>query len=309
MPPMPFPPDNPITPEKVELGRFLFYDGGLARDGITSCASCHKQERAFSDAPNQVSEGFEGAQGQRNSPTVVNSGYRRTLFWDGRALSLEEQGMAAFLSEIEMNADTFAVADLMRSAKYKEMWLRAFGDTTVTMHRVMQAVSTFERTIVSGNSRYDRFQRGDTNALNAEERHGMQLFFSDRTMCASCHLGPDLTNDDFHSVGLFHHYFDRGRYDVTNDPLDEGKFKTPTLRNIALTSPYMASGDSEDGLMETLEDVVDHYNDGGATFVNKDDRVRELFLSDEEKAALVAFMEALTDSTILTDPRFSDPHK
>ena len=159
----------------------------------------------------------------------------------------------------------------------------------------------------SANSRYDQFVRGDTTALSAQERHGLQLFFSDKTMCSACHGGPDLTNDDFHSVGLFHHYFDRGRYDVTGNPLDEGTFKTPTLRNIALTPPYMAGGDSEDGLMETLEDVVKHYNEGGTTFHNKDERVRELHLTDEESAALVAFMKALTDSSVLTDPRFSRP--
>lgn len=307
MPAVPVPADNPITRVKAELGRALFYEGRLARDGKTSCSSCHRQENAFSDAPNQVSAGFEGQQGQRNSPMIVNAAYRTSYFWDGRAATLEEQAMAAFMNPIEMAADTIAVAELMRSPEFRDRWRQSFGDTTVTMHRVMQAISTFERTLVSANSRYDRFVRGDTTVLTSQERHGMQLYFSDRTMCASCHGGPDLTNDQFQNVGLFHHYFDRGRYEVTRNPYDEGKFKTPTLRNIALTPPYMASGDSEKGLMETLEQVVDHYNEGGTTFSNKDKRVRKLDLSKEEAAALVAFLKTLTDSTVLTNPWFARP--
>ena len=307
LPPVPFPADNPITRDKAELGRHLFYEGRLARDGKTSCSSCHAQENAFSDAPHQVSQGFEGQQGQRNSPMIVNAAYRKSFFWDGRAASLEDQAMAAFLNPIEMAADTIAVAELMRSAPYREMWLRAFNDTTVNMYRVMQAIATFERTLVSANSRYDRFVRGDTTVLTAQERHGMQLYFSDRTMCSSCHGGPDLTNDEFMNVGLFHHYFDRGRFEVTRNPLDEAKFKTPSLRNVALTPPYMAGGDSEDGLLETLESVVEHYNKGGTTFHNKDKRVRKLDLTESEKSALVAFMKTFTDSSILTEPRFARP--
>ena len=148
MPPMPFPADNPITKEKAELGRHLFYEGRLAPDGITSCASCHGQENAFSDAPNQVSQGFQGQQGQRNAPTIVNAGYRKLFFWDGRAASLEDQAMEAFLNPIEMAADTVAVAELMRSGEYRDMWMAAFDDTTVTMHMVMKAIATFERTLV-----------------------------------------------------------------------------------------------------------------------------------------------------------------
>lgn len=306
LPAIPFPADNPITPEKAELGRHLFYDGRMSRDGKVPCSSCHDPSTAFSDAPRQISAGVGGVQGHRNSPTIVNSAYRKVLFWDGRASTLEEQAMAAFLSPAEMFADTIAVAELLRTV-YKGQWLAAFGDTSVTMHRAMQAIATFERTIVSADSRYDRFVLGDSTALSDKERHGMQLFFSDRTKCASCHGGPDLTNDEFHSVGLFHHYFDKGRFEVTRNPLDEGRFKTPTLRNIALTPPYMAGGDSEDGLLETLADVVDHYDKGGTTFHNKDDRVVELKLSEREKEALVKFMEALTDSSILTNSRYQKP--
>lgn len=306
LPAMVFPPDNPYSEAKAELGRHLFYERRLSADGSTACATCHLQERAFSDAPHQISVGVRGEQGQRNSPTLVNVGYRRALFWDGRAATLEDQAMAVLRSPIEMDSDTPTVLNLMRQY-YHPQWKAAFGDTTVTMQRIVQAIATFERTIVSANSRYDRFRRGETSVLTALEREGLELYFSNRTMCASCHGGPDLTDDQFHNIGLFHHYFDRGRYDVTRNPYDEGKFKTPTLRNIALTAPYMASGDNEKGVLTTLEAVVKHYVEGGTTFHSKDARVKRLDLSAHEQEALVAFLHTLTDSTVLRDHRVSKP--
>lgn len=307
MPPVPYPADNPITREKAELGRRLFYEGRLSPDGNVSCSSCHQPDKAFSDAPRQISVGFDGLQGQRNSPMIVNAGYRKAMFWDGRAGTLEEQAMAAFLNPIEMAADTVSVGSLLRSAEYATLWRRAFGDTAVTMKRAMQAIATFERILVSADSRYDRFVRGDSTVLSPLEKKGMQLFFSDKTSCSGCHSGPDLTDDQFHNIGLFFHYFDRGRYVVTGNPLDEGKFKTPSLRNIALTPPYTATGDFEKGLLTTLEQVVDRYNDGGTNFHSKDIRVRKLNLTDEEKSALVAFLKTLTDSSVLKNPNFTKP--
>lgn len=306
-PPVPVPSDNPISPAKAALGRALFFERRLSSDGTIACASCHLPNRSFSDAPNQVSRGVGGALGQRNAPTLVNVAYRTTLFWDGRASSLEDQAQSAFMHSAEMDADTLAVAALLRSSAYQGLWIAAFGDTAVTMRRTMQAIATFERTIISANSRYDKFVRGDRSALTHLEREGMDLFFSSRSMCSSCHNGPDFTNDQFHNIGLFHHYFDRGRYNVTREPRDEGLFKTPTLRNVALTAPYMATGDSEAGLMSTLEDVVEHYNEGGTAFPNKDKRVAPLNLTDREKLALVAFMRALTDSSVLTNPLWIQP--
>jgi cytochrome c peroxidase len=304
-PPVPAPSDNPITPAKVALGKELFYERRLSSEGTIACASCHRPEHAFSDAPNQVSRGVGGALGQRNAPTLVNVAYRTSLFWDGRASTLEDQAFSAFMHSTEMDADTLAVAALLRSPQYRAQWIASFGDTTVTMYRAMQAIATFERTIVSANSRYDKFVRGDRSALTQIEREGMDLFFSARTMCGACHNGPDFTNDQFQNIGLFHHYFDRGRFNVTREPRDEGLFKTPTLRNVALTAPYMATGDSQKGLMSTLEDVVEHYNLGGTAFPNKDKRVAPLNLSDREKLALVAFMRALTDSSVLTNPAWT----
>ena len=305
--PVPVPADNPLTPAKIELGRRLFYDKRLSSQGTVSCASCHRQELSFSDAPNQVSRGVFNALGQRNAPSLLNVAYRPHYFWDGRAASLEDQAMTAFLSSVEMDADTMAVSALLRSEAYRDSWKAAFSDTAVSMRRAMMAIASFERTIVSADSRYDRYVLGDRSALSEQERRGMNLFFSSRSMCGSCHGGQDLTNDQFQNIGLFNHYFDRGRFNVTKNPADDGLFKTPSLRNVALTPPYMASGDSDKGPLTTLEQVVEHYNEGGTPFSNKDRRVKKLGLTKSEVADLVAFMKALTDSSSLTRPEWSAP--
>jgi cytochrome c peroxidase len=307
LPPVPVPADDPLTPEKVELGRRLFYDERLSADGTVSCASCHRQEAAFSDAGRQTSAGVFGQLGNRNSPMIVNAAYQPYFFWDGRAATLEQQALDAFLSKTEMAADTVAVAALLRTPEYSQRWMSAFGDTVVTMLKAMRAIAAFERSLVSANSPYDRYIRGDHQAMTASQQRGMSLFFSNTTMCSNCHGGPNFTDHSFRNVGLFRHYFDRGRYSVTKNPDDEALFKTPTLRNVALTPPYMAGGDSDDGELWTLEAVVDHYAKGGFKFHTQDDRVRKLALSDQQKADLVAFMHALTDSTVLTNPRFAKP--
>lgn len=307
LPPVPVPASDPLTEAKVELGRALFYDPRLSLDGTISCASCHRQETAFADGGRQTSRGVNNNFGQRNSPMIVNAAYQPYFFWDGRAATLEEQAMGAFLNKIEMAADTIAVARLLRSEDYKGRWYAAFGDTTVNMSMAMRAIATFERTLVSANSPYDRYIRGDAQALSTSQRRGMRLFFSDRTMCSNCHGGPNFTDNSFANIGLFRHYFDRGRYSITKRIEDEALFKTPTLRNVALTPPYMASGDSDDGELWTLEAVVEHYNKGGFNFPTQDDRVKRLNLTPQEKADLVAFLHALTDSSVVTNPRFARP--
>lgn len=306
LPAVPVPADNPITLAKIELGRMLFFDERLSRDGTVACASCHRPDVGFSDAGRVVSAGVGGALGSRNSPALVNVAYQQHFFWDGRASSLEDQAMTAFLSPVEMAADTIDVARLLRT-QYATKWHAAFGDTAISMRRAMQAIATFERTLISANSPYDRFITGDSTALTPSQRRGMQLFFSDRTMCGHCHSGPNFTDDQFHNVGLFNHYLDRGRWLVTRDLRDEAKFKTPSLRNVELTAPYMATGDSDDGLLQTLEDVVEHYSEGVRPFPTKDPRVKRLRLTAQEKADLVAFMKALTDSTVARNPAFRRP--
>lgn len=300
-PPIPVPPDNPITEDKIVLGRMLFYDQRLSRDANLSCASCHRQQHAFSDTT-AVSRGTHSEVGLRNAPPLINIAYSRAWFWDGRARSLEEQITAAITSPIEMASDTLLIAERLNAIpEYQTAFRRAFGRSP-SVKDAVRAIATFCRVLLSGASRYDRFRQGDTSALTAAERRGMQLFFSTRTQCASCHSGIFFTDFDFHSIGVHSHYYDRGRFYVTGNERDIGKFKTPTLRNIALTAPYM-----NDGIFPSLEIVLEHYNNGGKPFVNKDSRIRPLGLSSSELDDLRAFLKALTDSTFITDPRFAQP--
>ncbi|MBK9247035.1 MAG: c-type cytochrome [Ignavibacteria bacterium] len=300
-PQFPIPSDNPINAEKIDLGRRLFYDTRLSSDNTIACANCHKQEFAFTDGGMQVSRGVDRELGNRNSPTVVNSGYAPSLFFDGRAPSIEEQAFGAFTNPIEMRADV-AVIDkfLMNDSAYVAHFSRAFGTGSVPSSKMaMKAIATFIRTVLSGNSRYDQYIHGNKSALNPSELRGMNLFFDYRTQCATCHSGYNFTDNEFHSTGLFTHYYDKGRHDFTRNPVDVGKFKTPTLRNIALTDPYM-----HDGHLATLEETLDHYNQGGKQFINKDPRILPLKLTQEEKNDLIAFLQSLTDEELIHNPKF-----
>jgi cytochrome c peroxidase len=302
-PALPVPVDNPLSSARRELGRSLFYEKKLSRDGSLACASCHMQQFAFTDAGKAVSRGIGGEAGTRNSPTIVNSAYHPVLFFDGRANSLEEQALAAITNPNEMAASHALIESrISADPAYKNSFAKAFGDTLISARRIAMAISTFTRTVLSGNSPFDSYRRGNQNALNQQQIMGMNLFFSSRTKCAECHGGPDFSDYQYHSTGLYTHYYDKGRYTVTLNNKDIGTFKTPTLRNIALTWPYM-----HDGSVETLEQVMEHYNHGGKPFVNKDSRIDSLHLSRDEVNALIAFMHALTDSSLLVNKRFSQP--
>lgn len=296
-----FPTDNPANAEKIELGRKLFYDPMLSSDKSVACASCHKQELAFTDG-NQVSRGVNRELGTRNSPTIVNAAYNERLFWDGRSATIEEQALAAATNPAEMRAvEPVIDLRLQQDSAYSIEFARAFGNGSKPTTRLsMKAIATFVRTVLSGSSRYDEFNNGNKSALNDSEIRGKDLFFSSRTQCSECHSGHNFTDNQFHSTGLFSHYYDEGRSDVTKLPSDVGSFKTPSLRNIALTAPY-----EHDGHLTTLEAVIEHYNSGGKNFVNKDDRVRKLNLTDAEKQDLIAFLRSLTDNTLLVNKRFA----
>ncbi|MBS1538814.1 MAG: hypothetical protein JST20_13840 [Bacteroidetes bacterium] len=296
-----FPKDNPVTAEKIELGRKLFYDPILSSDKSIACASCHKQELAFTDGK-IVSRGVKGELGSRNSPTIVNTGYAEHLFWDGRASTIEEQAFAAATNPAEMRAvESVIDVRLQKDSAYSIEFPRAFGNgTQPTLRLAMKAIATFVRTVLSGSSRYDEFIHGATSALNESEIRGRDLFFSYRTQCGDCHSGYNFTDNQFHSTGLFTHYFDQGRYNFTINKSDVGKFKTPSLRNIALTAPY-----EHDGHLPTLEAVIEHYNEGGKDFINKDSRIRPLNLTETEKKDLIAFLNTLTDNSLLNNPRFA----
>lgn len=302
-PAIPAPQDNPLTLEKIELGRHLFYDKRLSLDQTLACVDCHKQEFAFTDGL-PVSRGVNGEHGGRNSPTIVNTSYQTAFFFDGRASTLEEQIHGALFSPVEMYADEGKVTEILQAdSYYKTQFSTAFGKDSLPNSRLaIKALASFVRIVLSGDSRYDRFLQGQTSALTMMELRGRDLFFSEQTQCASCHNGFNFTDDKFHSTGLYLHYYDKGRALVTNQAKDVGTFKTPTLRNCGVTAPYM-----HDGSVATLEEVIEHYDHGGKAFVNKDKRIVPLKLSSDDKQALVAFLHTLTDETLLKRKEFKKP--
>lgn len=302
-PAVPFPDDNPFSAAKTALGKKLYYDTRLSQDGTVSCGTCHRQELAFTDGL-PIARGVNNEPGSRNTPTIVNTAYLHILAFDGLASSLEAQLMRAVVSPVEMRADTMIVQQyLQNDAGYRAMFASAFGtDAPVNTSNAVRAIATFVRTVLSGGSRYDRFKLGDNSALNEPEKRGRTLFFSNRLRCSLCHASYNFSDGIFHNTGVYMHYIDKGRYYATKDENDVGKFKTPTLRNIALTAPYM-----HDGSMNTLEEVVEHYNEGGHPNLQRDTLMRPLDLTAQEAADLISFMKALTDDNLLQDSRFKKP--
>ena len=288
--PIVWPKDNPYTPEKAELGRLLYFDKRLSADGTVSCASCHVPQHAFAE-PSAVSTGIRGQRGTRNSPTILNRAYSLAQFWDGRAATLEEQAKGPIANPIEMgNTHDACVAAISGIAGYRALFSKAFGTPDVTIDRVSLAIATFERTLLSGNSPYDRYTDGDKKAMTPDQVRGMKIYFN-KTKCDKCHEGLNLTTNAYHNlgVGTDKPNPDPGRYAVTHDPKDWGAFKTPTLREVANTAPYM-----HDGSIQTLEEVVEFYDRGGILNKNLDPDIKPLKLTRQEKADLVAFLRALS---------------
>jgi len=249
------PADNPLTPEKVELGRMLYFDKRLSADGSVSCATCHNPTMGWTD--NQpVSAGIHGQKGGRSAPTVINATYLKVQFWDGRAKTLEDQALGPIANPIEMgNTHEKMVATVLKVPGYQPLFEKAFGGPP-TKERVAQAIASFERTVLSGNSRYDRFVAGDSSALSDSEKRGKDLFFG-KARCVTCHLGPIFSDSAFHNlgVGMGKKTPDLGRYAISRKDRDRGAFRTPGLRDVSRTAPYM-----HDGSQATLEEVVDFYN-------------------------------------------------
>ena len=302
------PADNPLTVEGVALGRKLFYDKMLSNDGTMACATCHKQENGFDD-PRPFSQGTNGIFGNRNAMAIINLGWGDKFFWDGRRSSLEEQAHDPVTNPIEM-ATTWpdVVNRLQANSSYPELFFKAFGSRTIDSNMVTKAIAQFERTLVSFNSRFDKYYyMQDSAALTASEIAGLQLFTT-KAFCNKCHLVNTLfTDGNIVNNGLDMSPEDPGLMKFTNDPKDRGKFKVPTLRNIAVTAPYM-----HDSRFETLEQVVEYYN----RFVvqsspNIDHHMKDfgngLNLTIQEKADLVAFLKSLTDDEFLKNPDFSEP--
>jgi cytochrome c peroxidase len=289
MPAVPVPPDNPQTDAKVRLGAQLYFDTRLSADNTISCATCHDPRTGWAN-PHPTDTGIRGQVGGRNSGTVINSGQMRFQFWDGREPSLEGQAVGPIHNPIEMGeTHENVVRKLNEMPGYREQFQTVFG-RDADIDGIAKAIAAFERTIVSGPSPYDLYVMGDKTAMSPAAVRGMHLF-NGKGHCTPCHSGPMFSDQSFHNlgVGMDAEKPDLGRFDKTKNPADSGRFKTPTLRNIAQTPPYL-----HDGSAKTLMDVMDVYNMGGTPNAYLDPLVLPLNLTARERADLVAFMEALT---------------
>jgi cytochrome c peroxidase len=327
-----FPPprdfsSNPLTKQGIKLGRLLFYDPILSDDSTQACAGCHHQTNSFVDANKRFSIGIDGISGNRNSMAIFNMAWNSSFFWDGRAATIEEQALQPVENPIEMHEDwSDAVRKLSKHNDYPKLFYEAFGIETITKEYATKAMAQFMRTMISSNSRYDKDKRSelfDTGMeFTDEEVRGRDLFMNNATAngdgadCFHCHGGElfaDISpNGQFRNNGLdnaatINDFTDAGRGGVTNNPIDYGKFKVPSLRNIALTAPYM-----HDGRFQTLEEVIEFYNSGVKNSVTVDLQMIHptftgLNLSADDKAALKAFLLALTDEQFINNTAFSKP--
>ncbi|HVV45695.1 MAG TPA: cytochrome c peroxidase [Bryobacteraceae bacterium] len=299
LPPVPIPENNPPTADTIALGRMLYYDSHLSATDKIACSNCHNPALYFSDG-RPVSEGVNGQKGSRNAPTVLNAAYNPVQFWDGRATSLEDQAGGPIQNPVEMNMphDQMA-AKIGKITNYQGAFDKAFGKGPITIQKVEMAVASFERTLLSGNSPFDRYQYGgDKNALSPSAIRGLAIFKDkNKGNCVTCHTIEEkfaiFADGKFHNLGTGldaeGNLKDQGRYNETHLDADRGAFRTPTLRNVAKTAPYM-----HDGSEKTLKDVVDFYVGGGSSNPHLDKEIKELKLSGTERADLVAFLESLT---------------
>jgi len=299
------PDANPLSKEKIELGRLLYFDPRLSRDNSVSCATCHAPEMGFSDGK-PTSTGIEGQVGGRNAPTVMNRLFSAEQFWDGRSPDLEDQALGPVQNPIEMGHTLDAmIGDLNGISGYGPHFEAAFGTPEITKERVAQAIASYERIVLSGNAPFDRYEAGDKSAMSAAAVRGMEIFNDgERGNCVTCHAGFNFTDESYHNlgVGMDAAKVDLGRYEVTKVDTDRGAFKTPTLRNISDSGPYM-----HDGSETTLAGVVEFYNKGGVPNNQLSAEIRPLNLSDQEKADLVAFLEALNGEVTGTERPASLP--
>lgn len=301
-----FPENNPYSEAKALLGRYLFYEKVLSPDStVTSCSHCHIQANAFG-GNTIVAVGYHENAMSRNALSHQNVVYRKLLLWDGRETSLEHDAYGSISSPFLIAGDTnVMVSRLKADSVYIRLFKAAFGDDVqISATLIAKAIATFQRTLISGNSPYDKYLNGDLSALSPGQIRGMKLFSSDRANCSKCHSGLMFTDAKFHNTGFVTHYFDRGLFEVTKKDYDRGKFLTPTLRNIEATAPYMHNGE-----FATLDEVLNHYNHGGRSIVLKDTLIKALNLSQQEINDLIDFLKSLTDKEFLTNKKFSDPKK
>ena len=312
LPPVPYPADNPASPEKVNLGKMLFFDPRLSSSGQIACASCHDPQLGWGDGK-RVAFGHDRKLGERNAMTIFNTAYYNRLFWDGRAASLEDQAKEPVQDKVEMHENLQAMEQRVKSfAGYKPLFKKAFGDEKIDLQRIFKAISTFERTVVSPPSRFDLFIDGKSDALTDDEVLGLHLFRT-KARCVNCHNGGLFADNQFHNDGqtLFASpNEDLGLYNVTKKPADVGKFKTPSMREVVNTGPWMHHGN-----FPTLKDVIFLYNLGNPAPIPKSYKggrdsllpktsplLRKLDLTDREINALITFLGSIT-----TTPRRLNP--
>jgi cytochrome c peroxidase len=288
LPEVSHPKDNPSSAAKISLGKQLYFDKRLSSDNSISCASCHDPNKGWSNGE-QFATGVGGKKGGRNSPTIINSAYSRFQFWDGREPTLEAQALGPIQNPIEMNMSLKdLIPKLQKIEGYRNQFKTIFK-SDVSSAGIAKAIASYERTILSGDAPFDRFKAGDKKALTAAAERGRKLFFG-KAHCSACHSGPSFTDNGFHNIGIGvgkdGKASDKGRFAVSNLPEDISSFKTPTLREIGKSAPYM-----HDGSMKTLEQVVDHYNKGGIANDQLDEEVFALKLTKAEAADLVSFLK------------------
>ncbi len=281
---LPMPIDNPLTVEKIELGRELFFDQLLSADGTVSCATCHRPDHGFAE-PLAISKGIEGRTGQRNSLTILNAAYYQSLFWDGRSASLERQAVRPIFNHAEMGFKEEAEFVKRIDSKYGTRIKKAFGKPTA-LRTIAKAIACYERTLLSGDSDFDRFESGEREAISLSAQRGRSLFFG-KARCGSCHIPPLFSDHEFHNLGVGNGS-DPGRFAVTENPKDKGSFRTPSLRNVTLTAPYM-----HDGSIASLREVIEFYNAGAGENPLLDSVIHPLDLSDDDIEDLLAFLYSL----------------
>lgn len=285
------PEDDPMTQAKIDLGKLLYFDPRMSKDNTISCATCHNPYHGFTD-PKATSGGVGGALGTRSSPTVINRLFSKEQFWDGRAEDLEAQAHGPLTNPVEMGMPSHdhVVKNISLIRGYRYYFENAFGSNEVTMKKIAEAIAAYERTVLSGNSPFDRYQAGDKDAMSAEAVRGMELF-NGKANCKVCHAGFNFTDESYHNlgVGMDKPNPDLGRFDISKAEVEKGAFKTPTLRNVGLMAPYM-----HDGSEPTLRATVEFYNKGGVKNEWLSEEIKPLSLSDREIDDIVAFMWALT---------------
>lgn len=297
-----FPTDNEFNKVRWDLGKKLFFDPVLSRDSTISCASCHFSGKAFSDTV-AFSLGVDQVIGTRNAPTLANLAYHPYFTREGGIPTLEMQILVPIQEHNEFDFNIVLIVEkLQKDSTYQQMSRAAYDRGEMDAFVLTRAISTFERSLLSGNSRYDEFFfQNKNNALTATELRGMDLFFGEKTGCSNCHNDFNFTNYAFGNNGLYENYSDPGRFRLTGEESDRAKFKVPTLRNIELTAPYM-----HDGSIETLEEIILHYESGGKDHPNKSDLIEPFTLTEIERNELVLFLKTLTDESFINNPLFKN---